>query len=363
MVIVIAGVLWFAYLVPTWLRRREYLATERNAIRLQQTLRILAETTEVPAQVRAEASARSVLAQQRALQTALRAQQRRAAEAARAAHLPVGRGAGGERGFVGAGADAGAGAAAVRAGAGQAGARFAGRPTGLAPVGPALTRPAPAGAGRSGSSAGRSGFPAPQRLVPSRRLRRSRLLASTVLLGALIAAGFGVGSAVGAPALVGSWLLLGGSGLVAFGSFVLLGQLATVGRMQATLARVSAAPARRVAASAPAAAEPVSSTWTPVPLPKPLYLSHDVPAGSFGSVRESAAAFAETQAGLLAAAAQAEGMLRAVPRPPVIRPAAAVPTVAAAEVSRFARMGLVEDSDAAPTDLDAVLRRRRAMAG
>lgn len=359
MVIVIAGVLWFAYLVPTWLRRREYLATERNAIRLQQTLRILAETTEVPAQVRAEASARSVLAQQRALQTALRAQQRRAAEAARAAHLPVGRGAGGERGFVGADVGAAAGAAAVRAGAGQAGARFAGRPTGPAPVGPA-----PTGAGRSaGGSASRSGVPAPQRLVSSRRLRRSRLLASTVLLGALIAAGFGVGSAIGAPALIGSWLLLGGSGLVAFGSFVLLGQLATVGRMQATVARVSAAPPRRTAASSPAMVEPLSSAWTPVPLPKPLYLSRDVPAGSFGSVRESAAAFAETQAGLLAAAAQAEGVLRAVPRPPVIRPAAAVPAVAAAEVSRFARMGLVEDSDAAPTDLDAVLRRRRAMAG
>ncbi len=308
-VIVIAGVLWFAYLVPTWLRRREYLATERNAIRLQQTLRILAETTEVPVQVRAEASARSVLAQQRAVQMALRAQQRRAEAAARAA------------GAV------------------------------------------PAGVGRSaGGSAGRPGLPVPQRLVSSRRLRRSRLLASTVLLGALTVAGFGVGPAVSAPASAGSWLLLGGGGLVAFGAFVLLGQLATVGRMQATLARVSAAPARRVAASAPARVEPVSSTWTPVPLPKPLYLSRAAPAISFGSVRETAA-FGQTQAGLVAAAAQADAVLRAVPRPPVMRPAAAVPAVAAAEVSRFARMGLVEDSDAAPTDLDAVLRRRRAMAG
>ncbi len=309
-VIVIAGVLWFAYLVPTWLRRREYLATERNAIRLQQTLRILAETTEVPVQVRAEASARSVLAQQRAVQMALRAQQRRAEAAARAA------------GAV------------------------------------------PAGVGRSaGGSAGRPGLPVPQRLVSSRRLRRSRLLASTVLLGALTVAGFGVGPAVSAPASAGSWLLLGGGGLVAFGAFVLLGQLATVGRMQATLARVSAAPPRRVAASAPATVAAAPSTWTPVPLPKPLYLSRAAPAFSFGPVREPAAVFGQTQAGLLAAAGQAEAVLRAVPRPPVIRPAAAVPAVAAAEVSRFARMGLVEDSDAAPTDLDAVLRRRRAMAG
>ncbi|NUT58077.1 MAG: hypothetical protein HOQ00_04425, partial [Agromyces sp.] len=39
-----AAALWIAYLLPSWLRRRQYLATERNAVRLQQTLRILAET-------------------------------------------------------------------------------------------------------------------------------------------------------------------------------------------------------------------------------------------------------------------------------------------------------------------------------
>ena len=50
----IAAVLWLVYLLPTWLRRREYLATERNAVRLQQTIRVLAETAEVPAPVRAE---------------------------------------------------------------------------------------------------------------------------------------------------------------------------------------------------------------------------------------------------------------------------------------------------------------------
>lgn len=183
-----------------------------------------------------------------------------------------------------------------------------------------------------------------------------------MLLGAVIAAALGVGPAISAPASAGSWLLLGGGGLVAFGSFVLLGQLATVGRMQATLARVSAAPSRRVAASAPVAAAAAPSTWTPVPLPKPLYLSRAVPAVPFGSARETAA-FGQAQASLLSAAAQADAVLRAVPRTPVIRPAAAVPAVAAAEVSRFARMGLIEDSDAAPTDLDAVLRRRRAMAG
>lgn len=43
----IAAVLWLAYLLPSWLKNREYLATEKNTVRLQQTIRVLAETSEV----------------------------------------------------------------------------------------------------------------------------------------------------------------------------------------------------------------------------------------------------------------------------------------------------------------------------
>jgi len=77
----IAAALWFAYFVPTWMRRREYLDTERTATRLQQTLRVMAETAELPDQVRVEVSARDAARTQRILL----AQQRRAdAIAARA---------------------------------------------------------------------------------------------------------------------------------------------------------------------------------------------------------------------------------------------------------------------------------------
>jgi hypothetical protein len=69
----IAAGLWFLYLVPTWVRRREYLATERTATRLQQTMRVLAETAEVPDTVRVAATARDVARARRAL----RAQQKR----------------------------------------------------------------------------------------------------------------------------------------------------------------------------------------------------------------------------------------------------------------------------------------------
>lgn len=77
----IAAALWFAYFLPTWMRRREYLDTERTATRLQQTLRVMAETAELPDQVRVEVSSREVARAQRLLL----AEQRRAdAMAARA---------------------------------------------------------------------------------------------------------------------------------------------------------------------------------------------------------------------------------------------------------------------------------------
>src|SRR3979490_2980860 len=83
-VVALAAALWLGYLIPVWLRRREYLATERNAVRLQQTLRILAETSELPEAVRYEATARTVAEQQRILRRAedrVKADARAAAEA------------------------------------------------------------------------------------------------------------------------------------------------------------------------------------------------------------------------------------------------------------------------------------------
>lgn len=67
LVLIVAVVLWVAYLVPVWTRKREYLATERNAIRLQQTLRIMAESAETPEEVQLEADARTIAVQQKAV--------------------------------------------------------------------------------------------------------------------------------------------------------------------------------------------------------------------------------------------------------------------------------------------------------
>jgi hypothetical protein len=294
-IIALAALLWLAYLVPTWLRRREYLATERNAIRLQQTLRILAETSEVPETVRVETSARSAAEQQRLL----RKQLQRSAAITEAQ-------------------DAAAARAATR--------RLA------------ETQPAIAADIAVSSSA-------------SRRLRRSRAITSTVLFFALVAAGFG-GFQL---ATAGTWTLLAVGGAVSIGSIAMLRQMASVGRARAELARslrsrppvVVEAP--RVPVVEPVVA-PVVTTWTPVPVPKPLYLGRPTVARTLITELEAAAELRQ-------AAADAEKRLReALDQPEVIpiRPAAV------AAPSRFAQMGFVEEQPQHRTDLDDVLRRRRA---
>lgn len=81
-IFVVAALLWGAVLVPAWMRRREFRAAERNALRLQRTLRVLAETTEMPSEMRIEATAKEALAHEKILRSA-----RKQLDAERAADL------------------------------------------------------------------------------------------------------------------------------------------------------------------------------------------------------------------------------------------------------------------------------------
>lgn len=297
-VVALAAVLWFLYLVPTWLKRREYLATERNAVRLQQTMRILAESAELPSVVRVEATARMVAAQQRAL----RKHQKSSTRVSR----PLPEGVAGRRG---------------RDTLFPEDAAFGGRP-------------------ESGART-------------ARRLRRSRALASVVLLGALIAGGFGVQALVAS----GSWVLLAGSSVVAVGSFALLGQAAAVSRARSEL--------RRAALASPVAVPlhdhadyqaPRQRSWSPVSVPRPLYLSRSVrePVAVGGSRSDRLETAQPDHAELLrVAAAEAERSLRAAQAEPEVT---RIP-----RPSRFAHMGLIDPAASAPADLDEILRRRRAV--
>lgn len=294
-VIVLAAVLWLVYLIPTWLRRREYLATERNAVRLQQTLRIMAETAEIPDQVRIEATTRNVAAQEKILQREMQ----RTQAIARAQD-----------------------AAAARAAARQ-----------VAETGPAIAASV-----------------APTSLA-SRRLRRSRAMTTVALLGALVAIGFGVGQAVTGGGVV---LLVAGA-IVALGAVALLVQINQVSSARAQLAQ-TVQPTRAVEvfdAERPVARQQaVRTSWTPMPMPKPLYLSRSEAAPALQQVAQAEAA---TQ--LQEAAAKAERALRAAQEQatPIARPEPA------AAPNRFARMGIVDVDDSSTPDLDEVLRRRRAV--
>ena len=298
-VIALAAVLWMVYLIPTWFRRRVYLTTERNAVRLQQTLRILAETAEVPGPVYIEATARSVAAQQRALRQEF--DRARAVERAREASMS----------------------------------RAAARTL-------ATLKPAVAAAMIIQSPA-------------AQRLRRSRAATSLLALVSLGVAGAGL---LPAFATLPSGVIVGGVA-VAAGCVVLLNRMAGVARSRAARARSLAlrpAVRRGVVPSAPLAQPAViAEGWVPVPLPKPLYLSRPV-------VQElvSGVTLAETRTRLLAEASLAAQQHREVERArnvtPIIRPAA--------PVSRFATMGIVDSAvatDPAVSDLDDVLRRRRAV--
>ncbi|MBU1588093.1 MAG: hypothetical protein KKH51_09145 [Actinobacteria bacterium] len=263
LMLAIAAALWLVYLVPNWFKRREYLATERNAVRLQQTIRVLAETAEVPAAVRAEAAARQVALQQRA--------------------------------------EYRQGPVAV------------GRP--VQKVTPSVAQVAAAG----------------------RRMRRTRAATTLVLVASSVTAIVQV--------VAQSWVMLAVSGAAVVGSLALLGRIAEVSRKRS--APAAARPARRTSLG-PAEAKAVKreAEWTPVPVPKPMYLSR--------SVVEAAAAVEDPAFELKLAAVAAERALRNAE-------SEATPLrVAAASASPFASMGIVDDATTGAPDLDAVLARRRA---
>ncbi len=253
----IAAALWLVYLVPSWLKRREYLATERNAVRLQQTIRVLAETTEAPTQ---------------------------ALRRAPAGPVAVGR-----------------------------------------PVQP-MPRPHP-------------------QVLAAQRLRRTRLMASLMLVASLVVVVVQASLLMTGGPAAGSWLLMGGAALAALVTFALLGRLAEVARARRA-PRVTRQ-AQPLVDHQLEQEQAVRTEWTPVPMPRPLYMSRAeaAPAAADRDLAES----------LRRAAAEAEQALREA-EPAAVQPAAAAP----APTSRFASMGIVDASETTTPDLDAALARRRA---
>lgn len=308
----LAAGLWFIYLLPTWLRRREYLASERNALRLQQTLRIMAQTTQIPEQFTTEMSARAVAEQQRRLRRQIQKEEA----------MAKARDAAEERQTRATIALANKIAQAERAAIAER---------------DALRMPPAA------------------RVSPSRvhRLRRSKLMTTVVVAVTLVV--------TVTAAFLAAW------GMVLFGVIVIAAGLLLLRSVNRTAARLTApAIVTRAHGNSPLidhaqlaqAHQSVSRGWVPTEIPKPLYLSRPiVDTGSLGSISAEAATQA---ADLKEASLRSEQALRDAQQ---AVPALTSEVAEAAEPapSRFAGMGYVDSVDTSELpNLDEVLRRRRA---
>lgn len=314
----LAAVLWFLYLLPNWMRRREFLATERNATRLQRAIRVMAETAEAPEVLRVEATAREVVRTERLLE-----QERRRADATARAELHA--------------AELRTRAAEAQAAELARVARAAGRRTPVASL--------------------------PTTSHAFARLRRARRVAGLLLLAAVVVGAVQLWLMATTGVALGSWLVVGGC-VVAVGTSVRLqGRIAT--RARALAGETAAAPQRRSSSPLLDAETPqpvAPREWTPVPVPKPLYLERGeaprVPIAPPVNPEELLRA-AQEEARRALVAAHAEPEVVPFRRREETAPAASVPAPASAP-SRFASMGIVEEAGAAMPDLDEVLRRRRS---
>jgi hypothetical protein len=345
-VLLVAAVLWLVYLMPSWAARREYLATERNAIRLQQTLRILAQTAELPDEVRIEMNAKSLAEAQKVARSeeAKRAAIVRAHEAARQREIT----------------------------------------RRLAEQAPALEKA--------------SSVPA----LTAMRMRRSRLGAT--LLGTL---GLVVALVV-LVAVPSAWLVAVAGIVAAGGSAAVLAQLHQVAQARKTRAAASAPNAARASRPASAWTDPApplrtetvaessetDRSWTPARVPKPLYVER--PAAPAAAPESSAELAARLKERVAAAKAEADAEAAAIRagqtdpslatvsrmRPDVDEAATALSAHdqgtlaerlglrATAEPaaptdptppSKWAGMGVIGDDAYEQADLDAIMRRRRAV--
>lgn len=292
----VAAALWFLYLVPTWVRRREYLATERTATRLQQTMRIMAETAELPDTVRIAATAREAARAERIL----RAQQRRAdAMVARQVRL--------ER----------------------------------------AATPAAIPSARMLSTATADA-------LRRQRMRRTRKLASALMIGATVLGLLQIWLMATTGVTLGSWFVLAGT-LAAGGVAIAVQRRLDARAMprRRTEVPVERDARPRIPASLlegapvrPAAPAP----WTPVPMPQPLYLSKPAAPRVTAALPARVEPQRET----------AHERPAATVTPMRSDPPAAARAQGRQKLAGFAAMGIVDPNDTAAPDLDEVLRRRRS---
>jgi hypothetical protein len=291
--VVLAAGLWLVYLMPTWFKRREYAALEKTNIRRQQALRVLEETAPVPVAERVAAivSPNGQVADRDKLAEAIR--RSRDAQAARVASRQY-----------------------------------------------AEEVAAPAQS------------PAAKARV-ARRLRRTRAGASLLLIAAFVTIVVQVFLMVSTGIAAGAFTVLGFAAVSGIVSFAALGRLATIARRRASVevaVPVRAQPVRARVVEEREAAYPPVATWTPVAVPKPLYLSRSEAA--------PVASIVDPVEVLRAAALASDRALRDAQEAPEVSPI--TKPAPPAPASPWAGMGIIDAVEVAGPDLDEALRRRRA---
>ena len=291
--VALAAGLWLVYLMPTWFRRREYAALEKTNIRRQQALRVLEETAPIPTveRVASIVSPSGQVTDRDKLAEAIK--RSRDAQAARVASR-----------------------------------QYAEEAT------------AP---GQAATSKARV----------ARRLRRTRAVATLLLIAALATLVVQGVLMITTGVAAGAVSVLGFAAVVGIVSFAALGRLANIARRRASIvvAPVQVRPMRTRIAEDREAARPPVATWTPVPLPKPLYLSRSEAAPIESTV--------DPLESLRAAALESDRALREAQESPEVSPITK-PERPAVAASAFAAMGIVGKSDVTGPDLDEALRRRRS---
>jgi hypothetical protein len=323
-IVFVAVALWLVYLLPSWQSRHRFTSAERNAVRLNQALRVLAETAETPREVRLELTARTAHQQQK-LARQVQAHKAEIELAEAKARLEVARLENArDRDLV----KEQRAAALELARAERAAAVHVARAERAAALEKSRAERAVAVERARLERASAVAQPEARR---ARARRRFRLATSVFALAGLLSAVAGtVMVATGAGPVL---LVAGLTGVVA--SLLLLRRLARVASRTAVrpavVAEARVAPV--VQDFAPAAPAP-RQTWTPRELPRPLVAS----AGSRAAAvvdeqlaREALRAAAREEAAREIAAAQAPTPIETA------RPAAAA--------SPYAAMGYVDDSE------------------
>lgn len=219
----VVAVLWLVYLMPSLQARMRDSAAERNAVRLNQALRVLAETTETPEEMRVELSRREVARQRRLVKRLQAEDDRLQAESDRAQLERKKREVEEER----------------------------------------IARAIRIEEERERLAALRSD----PRAARARARRRMRLAATAALVAGLTLAGAGAWQ----MAAAGQWILAAAGLALAVSASAVLQRMAVVGRRARPALAAETPEQPRTASSATAQIlDPADRGWIPRPLPAPL---------------------------------------------------------------------------------------------